>query len=134
MSRPNQPERFWSSVAQTLAALALFVMVLVPQGTMLARSGDQVFITICSGHGPMTVQAPDDLGGKKTPADKKAPDAPCPFAGHAPSVPVPTAERLPAPLPSPIFDAASNPASKPAPGRGLVAPPPPSRGPPTLSI
>lgn len=134
MVRPEQRERLWFSVAQTLATLALLLMVFVPQGMMVARSGDQVVITLCSGHGPLTVQAPDDLGGKKSPEGKKTSDAPCPFAGHAPSVPVPTAERLPAPRPSLVLDAHSDHASSPAPGRGLIAPPPPSRGPPSLSI
>jgi hypothetical protein len=132
MSRTNQREQVWSSVGQALAALALLLMVLVPQGTMLARSGDQVLIVICSGHGPITVQAPP--GARKAPADKKAPDAPCAFAGHAPSVPVPVMARLAEPSPSPYLEARSDPASSPAPGRGLAAPPPPSRGPPTLSI
>lgn len=130
----NQRERFWSGVGRTLAALALFLTVLAPQGLMVARSGDQVFITICSGHGPLTIPAPGDLGGKKAPPAKQTSDASCPFAGHAPSVPVPVAERLPAPLPLRFTDAVARLAATQAPGLGLVAPPPPSRGPPSLLV
>lgn len=134
MVRPEQRERFWSSVGQTLALLAVLLMTAVPQGTMLARSGGQVFITICSGHGPLTIAAPDGSGGKKAPADGKRSNAPCPFASHAPSVPVPLLARVSVSLPSPSPDAGASLASRPAPGRGLAAPPPPSRGPPSLSI
>lgn len=134
MVRPEQRERFWSSVGQALAALAVALMVLVPQGTMVASSGGRVFITICSGHGPLMIQAPDGFGGKKAPADGKSSNAPCPFASHAPSVPVPVAERVATPLPSSSPDLGARLASDLAPGRGLAAPPPPSRGPPSLSI
>jgi len=132
MVRSKQRERFWSSVARALAGLALFLMVLVPQGTMVARSGDQVLITICTGHGPATLPAPDGFGGKKAPPAKKAADAPCPFAGHAPPAPVPVvaplsqASPFPPPADSPRF------ADSAEPGRGLAAPPPPAHAPPSL--
>ena len=125
----------WALVGQTLAALALFLMVLVPQGTMVARSGDQVFITICTGHGPATLAAPEGLGGKKTPPTGKAPDSPCPFAGHAPPAPVPSVatfsrtSAFPPPSNAPRID------DSVAPGQGLAAPPPPAlASPPVLRV
>jgi hypothetical protein len=123
---PRQRRRPWSCVGQTLVALALFLMVLVPQGTMMARSGDQVFITICTGHGPATLAAPDGLGGKKTPPARKAPDSPCPFAGHAPPAPVPSVATFSRTSAFPPPTNAPRIADSVAPGQGLAAPPPPA--------
>ena len=127
-------EGVWSSVARTLAVLALLFQVFLPQGLMIASQGDKAVITICTGHGPMQVQAPDDASSKKAPAGKTSSDTPCAFAGHAPPVPVPVAAPLAEPAPQLSAEASPRFASTPAPGRGLAAPPPPSRGPPVSLI
>jgi hypothetical protein len=135
MIRANRSKGFWSGVAVTLATLALFLQVLVPAGTMVAREGDQTFLTLCTGHGPLMIAAADDAsGGKKAPPAGKTSDAPCAFAGHAPPVPLPTVAPLERPARAPAPLAALTPASRPAPDRGLAAPPPPSQAPPTLLI
>jgi hypothetical protein len=135
MIRANRSKGFWSGVAVTLAALALFLQVLAPAGTMVTREGDQTFLTLCTGHGPLLIAAADDpSGGKKAPPMGKTSDAPCAFAGHAPPVPLPTVAPLERPTRAVTPDIALAPASVPAPGRGLAAPPPPSQAPPTLLI
>jgi hypothetical protein len=108
-----------------LAALALLVQVLVPQGFMVDTGGDHRGLVICTSHGPLV------LGGKQHPAKSPQKDAPCAFAAHgaAASPPLPAivaaqglAETEPPALSEPDL----------IPGRGLAAPPPPSRGPPLI--
>ncbi len=134
MDRPHQRERFWPNVALTLAALALFLQVLLPAGTMVARAGDQAFITICSGHGPLVIPAPDAPSGKKAPPQKTASDMPCAFAGHAPPAPAPTIALRPAPAASSYLEFSPRFVASPSPHPDLAAPPPPSHGPPSLLI
>ena len=88
-----------------LAFLAVFLNVLIPQGTMAARQGDAVAIVICTGHGPLIAR------GRDTPDKKGAAhhDGVCAFAGHG------------------LADAPPMSAVN-----AVAAPPPPSRGPPQL--
>ncbi|HEX4183484.1 MAG TPA: hypothetical protein VHY34_09510 [Caulobacteraceae bacterium] len=110
-----------------LAALALLIQVLVPQGFMVSAEPAAPGLVICTGHGPLVIA--DRQHPAKAPKSKA--DAPCAFAAHG------TATPPPAPLeaiavafvsealaPDRLFDL--------APGRGLAAPPPPSHGPPAL--
>lgn len=121
----------WRDVALTLAAFALALQVFVPSGFMVSSQNGRGVIVICTGHGPLTVATDDG----KTPAPvKKTSDAPCAFAGHA----APYTAPLAAPVAGPAFVVAREIAVRPleslTPGRGLAAPPPPSRGPPSLLI
>jgi hypothetical protein len=124
----------WRDVALTLAVFALALQVLVPSGFMVSNEDGRGVIVICTGHGPLTVSSDDG----KAPATPKAPnkqsDAPCAFAGHA----APFTAPLLAPLAGPVFivpqDAGPRRLASLTPGRGLAAPPPPARGPPSLLI
>jgi hypothetical protein len=109
-----------------LAALALLVQVLVPQGFMVSADAATPGLVICTGHGPLT------LGGQDHPgkAPKSTAGALCALSVHGGAAPPPSLARLDrvalgyAPtIAVRRFDL--------APGRGLAAPPPPSQGPPT---
>jgi len=129
----------WRHVWMTLAVLALAMKVMIPSGFMAAptQTGG-ITLVICTGHGPLKIEsegARQGGAGKRAPADKPGHDAPCVFAGHGAAAPapepVPTEVARLAPAPS---SAAPAPARDLTPGRGLAAPPPPSRGPPSLLI
>jgi hypothetical protein len=112
------------------AFIALLFNVLAPPGYMVGDSASsQPFaVMLCTAQGPVAI-TPDQ---GHAPAHKSRPDAPCAFAGHgvgaAPplDVAVSTAHFA-------AYRAALRIAQTDlAPGRGLAAPPPPSRGPPIL--
>jgi len=114
-----------------LAMLAFFLQLAVPQGFMLARAGGQPAIVICTGHGPLLAAADDH--GVPAKAPKPRPDGTCAFAGHGAT---PTEAPL-LTLAAVRFEPLAAPAApepSTAPGRGLAAPPPPSQGPPAVSI
>jgi hypothetical protein len=120
--------RLWAVGA---ALLALLLQGLTPPGFMVARQGGQAVIAICTGHG--AAQSIIDLSGHPSKPAQSKPDAPCAFAGHGVVTAAPIAAllaspiaRLSAPPPLARFDL--------APGRGLAAPPPPSQGPPNLTL
>jgi len=113
------------------ALVALLVQALVPQGYMVSSVAGAPGIAICTGHGPLVLSHDHGQPAKPT---KPRHEAPCAFAGHgvgvAPSAAIGVAGVGPA-----FFDA------EPVagvhdllPGRGLAAPPPPSQGPPALSV
>jgi len=117
------------SLGMILALLALLMLVVAPPGFMIADGGQGPTLVVCTGHGPL-LSASDPGHPHKAP--KSTSDAPCPFAGHiGPTLPI----ILGAPATFPVrFDlASSRPMIDQFPGRGLVAPPPPSQGPPRLS-
>jgi hypothetical protein len=112
-----------------LAALALWVQVLVPQGYMVSPDQAAPGLVICTGHGAFTLPGHEHPGK----APKSSPDTPCAFAAHGGLAGPPTPIRVAgAPLKpelaiiAPLYDV--------APGRGLVAPPPPSQAPPSPLI
>jgi hypothetical protein len=116
-----------SSVIAALAFLALAFSVIVPPGLMTTSRDGGGALVICTGHGPLTIDRPDD---HSTPAKSK-PGAACPFAANI-TPPAPAlfilATRLAA------FDRiAAAPMGAASPGRGLAAPPPPAIGPPVLT-
>jgi hypothetical protein len=123
----------WRHVFLTLAVLALALKVLIPPGFMPGPAHGAPLV-LCTGHGPVAID-PADLAGKKSPANKPAPNAPCAFAGHGAAAPVPdlTPVGVAVLAPEPLA-AASLPKDGLTPGRGLAAPPPPPRGPPSLQI
>ena len=114
-----------------LSVLALMVQVLVPPGFMVS-AGPSHAMVICTGHGPMTASLDDHGRPAKSPKDKS--DHGCPFARHGGtplSLSPQSVERVvvvwrPEGTRGPVADL--------APGRGLAAPPPPSQGPPQVSI
>jgi hypothetical protein len=115
-------------LAGGLAGLAVLLLALAPPGFMVARQDGRAALVICTGHRPSRLGDLPQHG--PAPADKSAPSSPCVFAGltamTAPPVFAVAAIQLPAPFAAPIAAALSD----LAPGRGLAAPPPPSRGPP----
>ena len=119
----------WRGVCLALAALALAIKVLIPQGFMVANQGGAFPLVICTGHGPAAER--DD--GKKGPAQKYS-DAPCAFAGNI-TPPPPSAAAIPAePYAAVAERLADDRAADLMPGRGLAAPPPQSHAPPSVSI
>jgi hypothetical protein len=118
-------------VAAFLAAIALVFQIGIPFGFMPARTESGLAIVICTGHGPLLAH-PDEHGQPgKAPAQSER--GMCVFAGHAGVAPPPAPVVLsqsaivhPAEASSPALDL--------LPGRGLAAPPPPSRGPPSELI
>jgi len=125
--RGHHNKTAWRGAFLTLALLALVMKLAVPAGFMVAAPGDGrgFNLVICTGHGPLIAGQPDHKGGES----KSKTDAPCAFAGHA-APPIPT---LGAPLVSSAHGQAAAlapPLVDLIPGRGLAAPPPPSRGPP----
>ena len=111
-----------------LAALALVMQVLVPQGFMVSAAGPPGLV-ICTGHGPLVLTG--EHGPAKAPKPQSAPV--CTFVGHG------VANTPPVPLVlstvSFAFVVATDAARFDlAPGRGLAAPPPRSHAPPTVLI
>jgi hypothetical protein len=120
-------ERF----ATLCAVLALVAQVIVPPGFMVARSGDAPTIVVCTGHGPwMAMPEEASRPGKARPSDQ---NHSCVFAGHGAIAP-PPAVLAPAHAQMDYGVTPGAPIRDLRPGRGLAAPPPPSRGPPDLSI
>ena len=115
----------------TLAALALFVRVLIPAGFMAdapPAEGLPFQIVICTALGAVPAEP-----GDHAPAGTPAHDAPCAFAGHGQGL---AAADLAGPAPAAFVTYPAPPAADHAdlaPGRGLAAPPPPGRAPPTLN-
>ena len=123
----------WRRFASALAFVGLSLGILVPPGFMVSGAAPQgVPIVICTGHGALGAKL--DFGGSQAPEKKNKAPTTCAFAGHggAPilaSVVGPTAVRWD----FPSVDGPTVTASV-VPGRGLAAPPPQSRAPPTPSI
>ena len=108
-----------------LALLAVWIQALVPAGFMVAPDQSPGLV-ICTGYGPLTSHG--QPGGAPTSNH----DSACVFAGHGLAVAPPLATLLP--TASVIEHAPAIARAAPqSPGRGLAAPPPPSRGPPVLS-
>jgi hypothetical protein len=117
----------------TLAAFALALRVMIPAGFMAAPTADAgLGLVLCTGHGPLTLPAGDAPDpGKNTPAGKAGHDTPCVFAGHGAGAPAPDLQPVATVVLAPAADPAPAAFEALSPGRGLAAPPPPSRGPPT---
>lgn len=134
--RPSR-SRLWCHVCLTLAALALILKIAVPPGYMLtSTSASPLSMVICTGQGPLVVNVPQSANGDQghvpSPADKSSHDAPCAWAGHGVASPPPSLATLAVSAFAPAAIEDILPAVAPAPGRGLLAPPPPARGPPQL--
>jgi hypothetical protein len=118
--------RRWSIA---LAALALIMQVLVPQGFMISGGGSGApSLVICTGHGPLF--SPSDHG-QPAKAPKSKPDMPCGFAGHGVTT-TPPAPLAAAATPVETTPAVVARAFDMAPGLGLAAPPPQSHAPPIV--
>jgi hypothetical protein len=111
-----------------LAALALTVQFLVPQGYMVSADRGSPGLVICTGHGPLRLFDTHRAPGKAP----KSSDAPCAFAAHVTATPPPAMSLALA-----SFGYVDPPVTRTfdlAPGRGLAAPPPPSHAPPYVLI
>jgi copper(I)-binding protein len=100
-----------------LAALALMIQVLVPQGYMVSGAASAPGLVICTGHGPLVVHSGDPRHPAKAP---KSSDAPCGFAAHGASASAPATILLFNPRFAILTDAAAR-IYDLAPGRGLAA-------------
>jgi hypothetical protein len=139
--KPDMRSAFMS-VFSALALTAMIVRALVPAGYMLSASetpGQLLAITICHGDGAAASQVVLDLDTgefvdgapkKDAPKEQRGKDVSCVFAMSA-HLATPS---LPAAIAPPVFEAniARLFSQFMAPGRGLVAPPPPARGPPSF--
>jgi len=114
-----------------LAVLALAFQVLVPPGFMVS-DGPSHAIVICTGHGSVTASLDDHGRPAKSPKDNS--DHACPFAGHGGTPLLLSPQSVERAIVVPPLDGAVGPVADLAPGRGLAAPPPPSQGPPQVSI
>lgn len=120
-----------------VAAMAIAYSLLVPQGFMTTRgAGGGLLVVICTGHGPANTLTMSGMGigmdhGKSGHHGSDS-TMRCPFAGHAapsaPGAPEPALADLPPDFGLPP----SLPLGTAAPGRGMPAPPTPSRAPPRL--
>lgn len=137
--RPTGAARLGAMVFRTLAALALAVFILTPQGFMVssASAGETlggVPLVLCTGHGP------EALGSPEAPGSHEAPGAPdhgstgavhalCAFAGHgfadtaSPPAVLIGSERI-------VHVQTPDVALPRQPVLSLAAPPPPSQAPP----
>jgi len=115
-----------------LVLLAFLLQGLTPTGFMVAREGGRATFAICTGHG--AAHSLSDLAGDPAKAPKSRPDAPCAFAGHGVGAAPPIVALIASPIATPAAPPATAARFDLAPGRGLAAPPPPSQGPPTLSL
>lgn len=128
----------WASLSRGAAifaaVIALVLNVMVPPGFMAGGQGAPGLV-MCTGHGPVMIAS--DLDGLFKDAgshdSKSKGDGPCAFTGHGAPPPLAEAPVL-ASLPVSWSSAPESawPASVAAPS--LAAPPPPSRGPPTVLI
>jgi hypothetical protein len=111
------------------ALLALALNVIVPAGFMVGQGPAGASIVICTGHGPQTLtRHADGLG--HTPGHPPPHHNACPFAGHG-VVAGPGFVAIVARQSLPLSVAGPTTVADMLPGRGLAAPPPPSRGPPS---
>ena len=117
-------------LAAFIAVAALAFQIAVPSGLMLANANGRAELVICTGHGPLLAHAGDAGAPAKMP--KPSQGGVCAFAGHATLGPLSFAPPL---GPARVAYAEQLPRTNAGawPGLGLAAPPPPSRGPPTLS-
>jgi hypothetical protein len=114
-----------------LAAIAVVLQILVPAGFMVTGAKAGASLVICTGHGPWQAR-PSDHGKPGQPPSSPQ-DHACVFAGHGGAAPMP-ALAVPVPVRAPQAARLDTAAVDLSPGRGLAAPPPPSHGPPSLSI
>lgn len=120
-------------VCLALAAIAMMLEVLVPPGFMVGKPADQApfALVLCTAQGMVTVAASDPVDDPAGQPDGAVDVGPCAFAAASQIAPLPFAATTPA-----VFIAVER--IEPrfavhlAPGRGLAAPPPPARGPPSL--
>lgn len=122
----------------TFAALAVALKVLIPTGFMAAaepRNALPFALVLCTGQGAMVVEPGQPLGHDQD-GDERPADAPCAFAALGGNLAPRPAEAAVAPPVFVAYVAADLPwaAIQPVPGKGLAAPPPPARGPPSQLI
>ncbi len=119
-----------------LAGLTLFLKVLIPPGYMAAppqADGPAFALVLCTAQGMVTID-PSDPGAQGDPEpaeDDGARHSPCVFAGHglnAPATSLALGEVVVFAPPA-LHGLATR--AELVPGRGLAAPPPPARGPPS---
>ncbi len=126
-------------VCIVLAALAIFVRLVVPSGFMLAGSGAAnglPTLVICTGQGAMAIAVDaqgmavrGEPGGEK--GKNKGGDHPCAFAGASTAQTAPLLVGSEHPFEIAQVDQLLLRTTQ-RPGLGLAAPPPPTTGPPTI--
>lgn len=122
----------WRGIALILATLALSLKIMIPAGFMTSAASPFQLV-LCSSQGIVAVD------GDQIPLDHQDPiqashDKPCAFSGHGAAFAPPVLLELTSAAFEGYAAARPEPHVSVAPGRGLAAPPPPSRGPPSLLI
>ncbi|MDP3488948.1 MAG: hypothetical protein Q8R71_02325 [Phenylobacterium sp.] len=125
------------SLLLVLAGLALFLKILIPPGYMAATvqaEGPAFDLVLCTPQGIVTLDAaaPGDHESPASSDEDGARHSPCVFAGHGLSGPAPeltSGERVAF---ARYADSLLIDREQAIPGRGLAAPPPPARAPPSL--
>ncbi|WP_332308778.1 DUF2946 family protein [Sphingobium sp. TCM1] len=120
-----------------LAFLALAIKIIVPPGFMAttdASGGTR--IVMCTGYGAVTKILTIDGHVKDLPAEDGRPkhDSVCPYSGHAAASTLAQAYPVEWPPAGVDTDKHTPAALGLTPGRGMAAPPPPSRGPPVSQL
>lgn len=120
-----------------LAALALYLRVLIPTGYMVAapQAGGLPALVICTGHGPLVIDQggqPAGKGDPSAPGRDGASSHPCTFAGGLAALSPPLAAGLALPIAFAV-PVLLRVLRDQQPGRGLAAPPPPTTGPPSIA-
>lgn len=113
--------------------MAVMLKVLVPPGFMVGGPAAETpfALVLCTAQGMVTVADPGSLP-VDAPEDGAVVDGgPCAFAAAAQVAPPPLAASAPVVFTNVVRVQAQR-AVHLAPGRGLAAPPPPARGPPSL--
>ncbi|HVY33546.1 MAG TPA: DUF2946 family protein [Caulobacteraceae bacterium] len=113
--------------------MALVLNVLVPPGFMAGGQGAHGLV-LCTGHGPVMIASDLDglIKGSGSHDSKSNAGGPCAFTGHGAPPPLAAAPVLASLAVSWSFVPGPVSASVAVPS--LAAPPPPSRGPPTVLI
>jgi len=127
----------WRGIALILATFALAFRLMIPAGFMVApaQAGLPFQVVLCTDQGMVVGDASQAGGSQRDPGQTPAQhDKPCTFAGHGAALSPPTLLELASVTFAGYADVRPEPHASVAPGRGLAAPPPPSRGPPSLLI
>jgi hypothetical protein len=129
--------RPWRGIALILATFALAFKLMIPAGFMAApgQAGLPFQVVLCTSQGMVVADASQMGGSQRDPDQPPAQqEKPCMFAGHGAALSPPALLEMASVTFAGYTEIRPEPFASVVPGRGLAAPPPPSRGPPSLTI